>query len=371
MSIEVGLQAQAIPPIELAVALAMGAEADGFDSLWYPDHLMGWFPRALWTAERSSITSILPSPHIYLDPAILLALVGQATNRMLVGTAVTEPIRRPPPELARAFLTLSHATGGRAVLGIGAGEKENIEPYGLDYRFQVSKLEEALHIIRMLWESREPVSFDGRFWKLDRAVLDLEPFGGSYPPIWVGAHGPRMLEITGRYADGWLPSYPMEADDYASRLKVIRDAAAEAGRDPSAIVAGYQMYAAVADDHDSAHEILSSPLAGAMSLVAADWEWKRAGFKHPLGDGFEGLRDYVPEWYSKEELEAAVAQYQPEVFHDVVAHGTPDEVAKSVEPFIDAGLEHLIFVNMAPLAGLEYLDRSRAGIKTAAETLRA
>lgn len=371
MSIKVGLQSQAIPPIELTVASAVAAEADGFDSVWYPDHLMGWFPKALWTPERSSIVNLLPSPHIYLDPAIVLALVGQATQRVLLGTAVTEPIRRPPPELARTFLTLSHTSGGRAVLGIGAGEKENVEPYGLDYRYQASRLEEALHIIRLLWESKDPVSFDGRFWKLDRAVLDLEPFGGSYPPIWVGAHGPRMLEITGKYADGWLPSYPMAPEDYAAKLEVVRKAAAKAGRDPALIVAGYQMYAVCADDHETAHQILASPMAGAMALVAASWEWERAGRKHPLGDGFEGLRDYVPEWYSKDELEAAVAQYDIDVFHDLVAHGTAGEVVKQIEPFIDAGLEHAVLANIAPLAGFEFMEQARAGIKKVGEALRS
>src|SRR5918992_2245770 len=172
MAIEVGIQAQALPPIELAVAQAADAEAKGYDSVWYPDHLMGWFPRALWTADRSSIVNVLPSPHLYLDPMIILALAGEATSTARLGTAVTEPIRRPPPELARTFLTLSHSTKGRAILGIGAGERENIEPYGLDYRYQVSKLEEALHIIRLLWDTEGPVDFDGRFWKLRRAVMD-------------------------------------------------------------------------------------------------------------------------------------------------------------------------------------------------------
>ena len=368
MSIDVGIQAQALPPIELSVAQAADAEAKGYDSVWYPDHLMGWFPRALWTADRSSIVNVLPSPHLYLDPVIILALAGEATSTARLGTAVTEPIRRPPAELARTFLTLSHSTKGRAILGIGAGERENIEPYGLDYRYQVSKLEEALKVIRLLWESTEPVDFDGLFWKLNKAVMDLEPYGGEYPPIWVGAHGPRMLEITGKYADGWLPSYPMEPSDYAERLARIRKAAEEAGRDPMSVVAGYQMYAVVAPDHDTAHQVLASPLAGAMALVAAADQWEHAGKKHPLGDGFEGLRDYVPEWYSKEELEDAVAQYEPEVFHDLVAHGEPSEVIDWVSRFVDAGLQHVVFVNLAPMAGLEYIGMAQ---EETAEVLKA
>lgn len=370
MSIKVGLAANPIPPLELTVAAAAQAESEGYDSLWYPDHLMGWFPKAVWTPENSSIVNLLPSPHLYLDTTITMAVVGRATSRVLLGTGVTDPIRRPPPELARTFLTLSHVTEGRAQLGIGAGERENIEPYGLDYRFQVSKLEEALHLIRLLWESRDPVDFDGRFWKLRRAVLDLEPYGGRYPPVWVGAHGPRMLRITGRYGDGWLPSYPMTPEDYGERLNVIRKAAAEAGRDPASIEAGYQMYTAAASDHETAHLILGLPLARAMSLVAPSAQWERAGRAHPLGKNFEGLRDYVPEWYSKEQLEEAMGQFDLDVLHDVVPHGTADELIEQIEPFVEAGLEHLVLVNIAPIAGFEYVEAARAGMLEVMRILR-
>ena len=359
---KVGLQSNPIPPIELTVGQAVAAEASGFDSIWYPDHLMGWFPRALWTLENSSIVGLLPSPHIYLDPAIVLALVGAQTKTALLGTAVTEPIRRPPAELARTFLTLGHASEGRAILGIGAGEKENVVPYGLDYGKQVSKLDEALEIIRLLWRSDGAVSFEGKFWKLDRAVLDLQPFGGEYPPIWIGAHGPRMLGITGRHGDGWLPSYPMDPAEYAAKLKVVRAAAEEAGRDPKAIEAAYQMYVVLTDDHDAAHRVLSSPLAGAMALVASSSHWERVGRKHPLGQGYEGLRDYVPEWFDKQELEAAVGQYDPDVFHDLVPHGTAEEIAASIEPYAGAGCSHVVLVNLAPMAGLEYLQAAQQNL---------
>jgi phthiodiolone/phenolphthiodiolone dimycocerosates ketoreductase len=370
MTLKVGLASNPIPPLELTVGTAVGHESDGFDSLWYPDHLMGWFPKALWTVENSSLVNLLPSPHIYLDPMIVIALVGQATSRVEIGTGVTDPIRRPPAELARTFLTLSHATGGRAILGIGAGERENTVPYGLDFNKQVSRLEEALQIIRLLWTSDGTVDFDGRFWKLNKATLDLQPFNDVLPKIWIGAHGPRMLEITGKYADGWYPSYPMDASEYAEKLAVVRDAAEKAGRDPSSIEAAYQMYAVVADDHETAHRILSSPLAAALTLVATSSQWEKSGRKHPFGTNFEGLRDYVPEWYSKEELDNAVAQFDIEVIHDTVLHGTADEVISRIEPFIDAGLQHPVFANLAPIAGIEYVPSAQAGLKKVAATLK-
>src|SRR5438094_1225381 len=272
MGIKVGAMLNAVPPLDLSVGLAVQAEATGYDSVWFPDHLMGWFPRALWTPEASSIVNLLPSPHLYLDPTVLIALVGQATQRVALGTGVTDIIRRSPPDVARTFVTLSLATQGRAVLGLGAGERLNTEPYGLDYGKQVSRLEEALHIIRLLWAPRgapqgagskeaapqgagskeplggEPVSFQGRFWTLDRAVLDVDPYQGIAPPIWLGSHGPRMLRLAGRYADGWLPSYPMDAAEYADRLSVVRSAGREAGRNPASITAGHHPHIVPAED---------------------------------------------------------------------------------------------------------------------------
>lgn len=369
--IQVGLTQNPIPPMALTQAMAAGAEADGFDSLWYPDHLMGWFPQSLWTPEHSTLTAVMPSPHIWFDPVVVMAALSGVTHRALLGTGVTDPLRRPPAELARTFLTLSHATEGRAVLGIGAGELENTVPYGIPYDHQVSKLEEALHIIRLLWETDGPVDHDGRFWKLRRAIVDLPAYDGRHPPIWVGAHGPRMLAIAGRYADGWFPSLPMTPEDYRDRLAAVRRAAEEAGRDPAAIVAAFHIYVVPAADHETAHRILASPLAGALALVGSSWQWERSGRRHPLGDGFEGLRDYVPEWYAPEELQAAVAAYHPDVFHDLLAHGDADDIVAAIEPYLDAGMGHPVLANLAPLAGLEYVEPAREVVREVARRLRA
>jgi len=62
MGIKVGAMLNPVPPLELSVGLGVQAEATGYDSVWFPDHLMGWFPRALWTPEASSIVNLLPSP---------------------------------------------------------------------------------------------------------------------------------------------------------------------------------------------------------------------------------------------------------------------------------------------------------------------
>lgn len=370
MAIKSGIAVQPILPFELTLASTMQAEADGYDSVWYPDHLMGWFSRSVWTPENSSLATVLPSPHIYMDPTAVIAVAGQSSSKVLLGTGVTDPIRRPPPELARTFVTLSHLTAGRAVLGIGAGERENTEPYGLDYSRRVARLEEALHVIRLFWETEGPVDFDGRFYRLRKAVMDLQPYQGVHPPIWIGAHGPRMLRLTGRLGDGWLPSYPMSPEVYAEKLDLIRKTAADAGRDPSSIEAGYQMYVVVTEDHEASHRLMELPLAKAMALVAPSEQWERVGKEHPFGARFEGLRDFVPEWYTKEELESAMGQFDASVIHDVLPHGTAEDVLKFIEPFVDAGLQHVVFANMAPIGGLEYVAAAQEGMKKVAAALR-
>ncbi len=94
---------------------------------------------------------------------------------------------------------------GRFNLGLGCGEAENAVPYGFDFSTPVARFEESLKVIRLLWESDGPVDFSGRFYKLHHARLDTEPFEGRNPGIWIGGSGPRVLDIAGRYADGWWP----------------------------------------------------------------------------------------------------------------------------------------------------------------------
>jgi alkanesulfonate monooxygenase SsuD/methylene tetrahydromethanopterin reductase-like flavin-dependent oxidoreductase (luciferase family) len=86
----------------------------------------------------------------------------------------------------------------------------------------VARLEEALTIIRLLWESGgRPVSYTGKFWTLRDAVFNLPLYKGRAPRIWIAAHAPRMLRLTGRFGDGWVPAVRVKADEYGRRLGAI------------------------------------------------------------------------------------------------------------------------------------------------------
>ena len=134
------------------------------------------------------------------------AAAAVLTKNVPLVTSVVDTVRRHPSLLAQSALTIDHLAKGRFVLGLGSGETENTVPYGFDFAKPVSRFEEALKVIRLLWDSDGPVDFDGRFYQLHHARLDTEPYEGRHPQIWIGASGPRTLELVGRYADGWWPT---------------------------------------------------------------------------------------------------------------------------------------------------------------------
>ena len=116
--------------------------------------------------------------------------------------------------LAQTALTIDHLSKGRFILGLGSGETENTVPYGFDFTKPVSRFEESIKVIKLLWESDGPVDFEGEFYHLQHARLDTEPYDGSCPPIWIGAarsaharhHRPlcRWLVAGGRLHAGGL-----------------------------------------------------------------------------------------------------------------------------------------------------------------------
>jgi len=222
---KIGTQGTFLPPFENGVNTVKRIEELGYDSVWWADHLMAFTPESIWTPDIVELAAYQDTPHVFFEALCTIAVAAWNTKRILIGPAVTETLRRHPAVLAQAFLTLDHLSKGRVILGIGAGERENVTPYGIKWNKPVGRLEEAIKIIRLLWENDEKVDFDGKFWKLKDAVLALDPYEKEkYPPIWIAAMRPKMLEMTGRLGDGWLPAN-LDLDRYREGLRIVRDSA--------------------------------------------------------------------------------------------------------------------------------------------------
>jgi phthiodiolone/phenolphthiodiolone dimycocerosates ketoreductase len=363
--LSVGIEANCTAPLRLERVSLRLATLLGVDSLFVPDHYLSFVPRSVWGPGLTPAAKLVPSPDAYFDPFVMMGMMATRHRRVRIGTGVTEPFRRHPATLAQAFVTLDHLTRGRAILGIGNGERENTEPYGIPFRRRVARLEEALAIVRRLWESGgEPVDFDGGFWRLRRALFTTPLYRGRAPALWVAAHAPRMLGLTGRFADGWYPTMKMTAAEYAERLARIHAAAAEAGRPLDAFEPALQIQLVLGRDRRSALEaMLRLPAAGAMAMLLPGPLWQRHGVRHPLGETFEGFPEFVPEEVTPGQIADARRQLTPELLGDGIFAGSVSEVVAELEPLVRAGLRHVVIWNLGPLAnGGSAADVLRLGV---------
>ena len=346
LRVTLGVPGRIMPPADKAVEFAQRAEADGFDAIWWPCHLMGWIPDSVWIEELTGLAKYQANPHMYFDPLIMMGAAGAATERIKVGVSVTDTIRRHPAMLAQAALTVDHLARGRSIFGLGSGERMNVAPYGIEWSKPVGHLEEALRVIRLLWESEGPVDFAGQFFNLDAAVLGLEPFEGKPPPIWLAAHGPRMLEICGRLADGWVPTN-IEPEDYAQKLGVIHESAERAGRDPAAFTPSMLAYVLCAPDEETLDRLCDETLIRLLfaAVGLSPETWARHGSSSPF-EGGSGFHSYIPTKVSRAEAERVASHIVPGVVRDATLHGTPAQIAEKIRAYQQAGLRDVILWNI-------------------------
>jgi alkanesulfonate monooxygenase SsuD/methylene tetrahydromethanopterin reductase-like flavin-dependent oxidoreductase (luciferase family) len=194
------------------------------------------------TADRLGLDLIGVQDHPYqkgyVETWTLLSVLTAGTERVRLFPDVANLPLRNPSVLAKSAATLNLLSGGRAELGLGAGAFwDAIEAYGGSRRTPreaLEALEEAVEIIRLIWSGRPGLHFDGKHYRLNGAK------GGPVPTrpmeIWLGVGGPRALALTGRLADGWLPSSGWAFPDRLPELNArIDDAAVAAGRRPDEI----------------------------------------------------------------------------------------------------------------------------------------
>ena len=220
--IRVGVQ---LPEVEREVrwpehaAIALAAEESGFDSIWLGDHLLyrgdGRPERGPWEAWT------------------LLAALAAVTERVRLGPLVACASFHPPGLVAKMAATIAEVSGGRFVLGLGAGWNEaEYRAFGLPYDRRVARFEEAFAIVRGLLAG-ESVTLAGRFWQVDDAVLLPRP--AQEVPLMVGSNGERMLSIALPHVawwNTWYAGYGNTVEGFAELNASIGAAAARAGRDP-------------------------------------------------------------------------------------------------------------------------------------------
>ena len=204
------------------LAMARAGEDVGFDSIWLGDHLLyseeGQDERGPWEVWT------------------MLGALAAVTQRVELGPLVACTAFHPPGLIAKMAATLAEVSGGRFVLGLGAGWNEpEFRAFGLPYDHRVSRFEEAFTIIRGLLAG-ERVTLDGRFFRTED--LALLPHPDARPRLVIGSNGPRMLAATLPHVEAWntwFDSYGNSADGFAKLNEEITGAARDAGREPGEI----------------------------------------------------------------------------------------------------------------------------------------
>jgi alkanesulfonate monooxygenase SsuD/methylene tetrahydromethanopterin reductase-like flavin-dependent oxidoreductase (luciferase family) len=224
--------ATAATPESNPVAEAMRAEALGFDFISANDHPCGTRPSyETWT---------------------MLTWIAAKTTRIKMATRVLGVPYRAPAMVAKMAESLDRLSDGRLILGMGGGGADDeFEAFGLRVlppREKIDGLEEAVRIVRGLWTSAS-FTFEGRHHRTEAAKIEPKP--AHQIPIWLGTFGKRSLEVTGRVADGWIPTLEMAPpqDIPAMRDRIFK-AAHDAGRNPDAIRLVYNMEFRVDDRAD-------------------------------------------------------------------------------------------------------------------------
>ena len=212
-------------PFPELITMARAAEAVGFDSIWYGDHLLYDLdvgPRGPWEAWTT------------------LSALAAATTTVELGPLVASTSFHAPAMLAKMAATVDAVSQGRLIVGLGAGwNQREYDAFGFAYDRRVSRFAEAFTIIRTLLRDGE-IDFDGDYYRAERCVLHPRPPRPGGPPLMVGSIGRRMLGITLPHVDAWnmwWSQYGNTVEGFTAEKARVDELVEAAGRSPDEVAA--------------------------------------------------------------------------------------------------------------------------------------
>lgn len=279
--------------------LATTAENNGFDSFWVMDHF-------------HQIPMIGKVEEPMLESWTTLSVVAGLTTKIKLGTLVTGIMYRYPAILAKVAATLDVLSKGRLFMGIGAAwNEEESNAYGIHFPAaseRMSRLEEAIQIIRKMWTEEPSASFNGIYYQIRNAYCNPKPIQKPSPPILVGGSGERKtLKIVAKYADAC--NLFGSAETVKRKLNILKEHCKSVGRDYNSI------------------------LKTKLSIIVVEDEKQTSEKK--IEQIFKGM----PE----------------EQIREFAIYGTPEDVLRQIESFEQVGIQYLI-VDLDPTRELEALD---------------
>lgn len=315
-------------PLLRAIEGSVLADRLGYDSAWFGEDYFYWGGVATGSA------------------------VAVRTEKLSIGLGILTPLTRHPALTVMETAALDHISGGRLVMGYGAGVRYWMNQLKLDYSSPMTAMREAVAISRALYRG-ETLTVDGRFYSLDQVKLNF-PVLRPEPPIYLGVEGPKMLTLSGEIADGTVLSVLASPDYVRWARERVQDGCAISGRDPRTHKMVVYVIFAMDDDGDIARNAVRSTIA----------EYLGAG-GHPTPISRHGG---VPD-QTIEEMGCIYRQgrFPSELVTDEIVRGcsiagTPEECRTSIQALVDAGADEIVFIPFPP-------ERTEESVKRIAEEL--
>lgn len=307
--LKLGLKASAeqFGPRDL-VELGVMAEEHGLDSVTVSDHFQPWRHNG---------------GHAPFSIAWMTA-VGERTQRLQLGTSVMTPtFRYNPAVVAQAFATMGCLYPGRVMLGVGTGEALNEIATGFrgewpEFKERFARLRESVQLMRELWTG-DRVDFEGEYYRTKGASIYDVPEGGI--PVYIAAGGPVVARYAGRAGDGFICTSGKGMDLYTEKLiPAVQEGCEKTARDFADIDRMIEIKISYDTDRDTALE--NTRFWAPLSLTAEQ--------KHSIDDPIEmeAAADALP-------IEQVAKRW--------IVSADPDEAVEMIKPYLDAGLNHLVF----------------------------
>ncbi|MFX1317874.1 MAG: 5,10-methylenetetrahydromethanopterin reductase [Promethearchaeota archaeon] len=289
-------------------ALGILAEKYGFDFCWITDHFN----------NRS----------VY----IILSLLANYTDQIMLGPGVTNPYLINPVQTASTIMSLDNLSGGRAVLGIGAGDKITLNLLGIERDKPLSAVKESAQIFRTIFDTGKIKDFEGEVFSVEKAKVAFEKTGEI--PIYIGAQGPKMLQLAGSMGQGVLINASHPAD-FKYAMTQIKKGINEVNRKLSDV--DIAAYASVSVDKKienatkAATPVVAFIVAGSPSVVL-----KRHGISS------ESVKP-LAKALGKGDFPTAFGAVTDEMLEAFCIRGTPDECTEKIKALEKVGITQFVF----------------------------
>ena len=247
--------------------------------------------RDLWVTENTLDDAYS------LDAMVILTYAAAVTRRIGLGAAVVVLPVHHPIHIAHQIASLDYLSNGRAILGIGIGNKEDYHDFQVPLERRVRRFRERVELMKALW-TRERVHFQGEIFNLPDSAITLKPIQKPHPPLWLGGLHPDALSRAVELGSGWIGGGVQTSAGFASTVPALRNALDKAGRDPAGFTISKRIFMAVDDNAATA-------------------------------------KAEVHRWFTD-------VYRRPHLADTAGAYGTPEQVREQLEELISAGATHLL-----------------------------